>query len=97
MLNNSGPRYKRSELERLTNWDIVWCVVILLVMCVTGAVFSTIWLNSFDDPYKVAYLTFVEGSSNLKPELEGFINFWSYIIVLQVKCRHPLTFTSIDV
>lgn len=24
MLNNSGPRYKRSELERLINWDIVW-------------------------------------------------------------------------
>jgi phospholipid-translocating ATPase len=24
MLNNSGPRYKRSELERQINWDIVW-------------------------------------------------------------------------
>lgn len=38
MLNNSGPRYKRSKLERMMNWDIVWCVVILLVLCFIGAV-----------------------------------------------------------
>lgn len=84
MLNNSGPRYKRSELERLTNWDIIWCVLILLVMCFTGAIFSAIWLSSFTDPYRVPFLTFIENIDMLNPELEGFINFWSYVIVLQV-------------
>ncbi len=34
MKNNNGPRYKRSELERLMNWDVVWCVVILLVLII---------------------------------------------------------------
>ncbi|PAV81816.1 hypothetical protein WR25_00338 [Diploscapter pachys] len=41
MLNNSGPRYKRSTLEKLANIDIIWCVVILLALCVTGAVLTS--------------------------------------------------------
>ena len=31
MLNNGGPRYKRSKLERQMNIEIVWCVATLLV------------------------------------------------------------------
>lgn len=38
MQNNSGPRYKRSKLERKLNIDIVWSVVLLLLMCLTAAV-----------------------------------------------------------
>lgn len=38
MQNNSGPRYKRSKLERKLNMDIIWSVVLLLLMCVTSAV-----------------------------------------------------------
>lgn len=38
MLNNNGPRYKRSKLERQMNVDVFWCVVILLVMCLFAAV-----------------------------------------------------------
>ena len=42
MLNNSGPRYKRSELERLINWDIVWCVVLSVVgKCIANIYIST--------------------------------------------------------
>uniref|UniRef100_A0A4W2HM71 Phospholipid-transporting ATPase n=1 Tax=Bos indicus x Bos taurus TaxID=30522 RepID=A0A4W2HM71_BOBOX len=37
MLNNSGPRYKRSKLERRANTDVLWCVLLLVVMCLTGA------------------------------------------------------------
>lgn len=37
MLNNSGPRYKRSQLERKLNADILWCVLLLLIMCLFGA------------------------------------------------------------
>ncbi|KHN81926.1 putative phospholipid-transporting ATPase VD [Toxocara canis] len=96
MLNNSGPRYKRSELERLTNWDIIWCVLILLIMCFTGAIFSTIWLSSFSDPYQVPYLTFVKNVDTLNPGLEGFVNFWSYIIVLQVMIPISL-YVSIEI
>jgi phospholipid-translocating ATPase len=37
MLNNGGPRYKRSKLERFMNRDVIWCVVILLLMCLAGS------------------------------------------------------------
>ena len=84
MLNNSGPRYKRSELERLTNWDIIWCVVLLLLMCISAAIFSVVWLNSYDDPYSVSYLDFVKDTEDFNPQYRGFLNFWNFIIVLQV-------------
>ena len=38
MLNNNGPRYKRSKLERQMNVDVFWCVIILLVMCLFTAI-----------------------------------------------------------
>lgn len=37
-MNNSGPRYKRSLLERRLNRDILWCVALLIVMCLIAAV-----------------------------------------------------------
>ncbi|XP_010783261.1 probable phospholipid-transporting ATPase VA, partial [Notothenia coriiceps] len=38
MLNNNGPRYKRSKLERQMNVHVFWCVIILLVMCLFTAI-----------------------------------------------------------
>uniref|UniRef100_A0A8C9ZUI1 ATPase phospholipid transporting 10D n=1 Tax=Sander lucioperca TaxID=283035 RepID=A0A8C9ZUI1_SANLU len=38
MLNNSGPRYKRSKLEKHLNTDILWCVLLLIIMCLTAAI-----------------------------------------------------------
>lgn len=38
MMNNSGPRYKRSYLERRLNTDILWCVLLLFLMCLAAAV-----------------------------------------------------------
>lgn len=38
MMNNSGPRYKRSRLEKRLNTDILWCVVLLIVMCLIAAI-----------------------------------------------------------
>lgn len=96
MLNNSGPRYKRSALEKLTNWDIVWsvegetkkegdsrCVVILLLLCITCAVLSSVFLSSFASNYEeVPFLAPI--NKDWRPELDGFKNFWAFIIVLQV-------------
>ncbi|VDM65712.1 unnamed protein product [Strongylus vulgaris] len=86
MLNNKGPRYKRSTLERLTNLDIIWCVVILLTLCITGAVLSGVWMRSFSAPYEVPFFTWSEmaGGTEFRPSFESFWNFWSFIIVLQV-------------
>ena len=38
MLNNSGTRYKRSRLEKDINKDVLGCVVILIILCLTGAI-----------------------------------------------------------
>ncbi|RTG83244.1 phospholipid-translocating ATPase [Schistosoma bovis] len=42
-LNNSGVRFKRSKLEKQINLDVIWCVLILVVVCVTGAIGSAVW------------------------------------------------------
>lgn len=49
MLNNKGPRHKRSRLEKMMNRDIVMCVVILIIMCVIGFMGQYFWLDQFTD------------------------------------------------
>ncbi|XP_058241643.1 probable phospholipid-transporting ATPase VD isoform X2 [Hemibagrus wyckioides] len=77
MQNNSGPRYKRSKLERKLNMDIIWSVVLLLLMCVTSAVGHGVWLSGLKDPVFMI-------SDGTHPALAGFYMFWTMIIVLQV-------------
>lgn len=77
MLNNGGPRYKRSSLERQMNQDVLWCVLILIILCIIGAIGCKLWLsvfNQWDPPFK----------SEHEPSFEAFLAFWSYIIILQV-------------
>ncbi|KAK1791533.1 hypothetical protein P4O66_013537, partial [Electrophorus voltai] len=77
MQNNSGPRYKRSKLERRLNIDILWSVVILLLMCFVGAVGHGVWLSGLKDAVFMI-------PDNTHPALAGFYMFWTMIIVLQV-------------
>lgn len=80
MLNNNGPRYKRSSLERQMNGDIMWCVVILIVFCVLGALGSRMWLASFTVPlFEVPFIPY-SGA----PDYEAVLTFWTFIIILQV-------------
>ncbi|KAL5280993.1 ATP10B family protein [Megaselia abdita] len=78
MLNNSGPRYKRSKIEQLMNIDVIWCVIILLLLCIIGAVGCYAWLNSF----KILPIPYLIHS--LSPLVDSFLIFWTYIIILQV-------------
>ncbi|XP_037550714.1 probable phospholipid-transporting ATPase VD [Nematolebias whitei] len=77
MMNNSGPRYKRSKLEKRLNTDVLWCVVVLIVMCLTAALGHGLWLKNLKDP-----IFEVDGETS--PALAGFYVFWTMIIVLQV-------------
>ncbi|XP_023711362.1 probable phospholipid-transporting ATPase VD isoform X3 [Cryptotermes secundus] len=81
MLNNGGPRYKRSNLERQMNLDVIWCVLILFVLCVIGAVGCKLWLSSYEnyDNHSVPFIPLAES-----PITEGFLGFWTFIIILQV-------------
>ncbi|KAH8329082.1 hypothetical protein KR074_003510 [Drosophila pseudoananassae] len=78
MLNNSGPRYKRSQVEQQMNIDVIWCVIILLLLCVVGAIGCRMWLGSFTN-LPVPYLPF-----DVQADVEGVWAFWRYIIILQV-------------
>ncbi|GAB0089123.1 Phospholipid-transporting ATPase [Sergentomyia squamirostris] len=78
MLNNSGPRYKRSQLEQQMNIDVIWCVFILIILCVIGAVGCKMWLKSFEG-MTVPFLPF-----EINPSREGLLTFWTFVIILQI-------------
>nr|XP_012316500.1 probable phospholipid-transporting ATPase VB isoform X2 [Aotus nancymaae] len=82
MLNNSGPRYKRSKIERRINTDIFFCIGILILMCLIGAVGHSIWNGTFEEhpPFDVP-----EANGSFLPHaLGGFYMFLTMIILLQV-------------
>ncbi len=81
MLNNGGPRYKRSKLERQMNLEVVWCVLILIFLCVVGAIGSGTWLATFD-----SYVPFLNTlyAEDTQPGFQGFLTFWTFVIILQI-------------
>lgn len=82
MLNNPGPRYKRSKLERRANTDVLWCVLLLLIMCLTGALGHGIWLCRYEN---VPFFNIPDPDGHMmSPALAGFYMFWTMIILLQV-------------
>ncbi|XP_033991199.1 probable phospholipid-transporting ATPase VD isoform X1 [Trematomus bernacchii] len=89
MMNNSGPRYKRSQLERHLNTVVLWCVLLLFIMCLTAAIGHGLWLKNLKDPV-------FEVDSETSPALAGFYVFWTMIIVLQVLIPISL-YVSIEV
>uniref|UniRef100_A0A8C6XW15 Phospholipid-transporting ATPase n=1 Tax=Naja naja TaxID=35670 RepID=A0A8C6XW15_NAJNA len=78
MLNTTGARYKRSKLEKRMNRDILWCVLLLIVMCFIGAIGHRRWLRANPTPPLYA------SGKELPAELGGFLMFWTMIILLQV-------------
>uniref|UniRef100_A0A8C5KLF5 Phospholipid-transporting ATPase n=1 Tax=Jaculus jaculus TaxID=51337 RepID=A0A8C5KLF5_JACJA len=82
MLNNSGPRYKRSKIERRMNTDIFFCIGLLFLMCLIGAIGHSLWNGTFNDhpPFDVP-----DANGNFLPlALGGFYMFLTMIILLQV-------------
>ncbi|KAG1668792.1 putative phospholipid-transporting ATPase VD [Nymphon striatum] len=111
MLNNDGPRYKRSNLEKLMNWDVAWCVLILVVLCSIGAIGkykevlsglvlfqmlgSGLWVSHFDNSTIVPYIPFGV-AADFNPAMEGFLAFWTFVIILQVMIPLSL-YVSIEI
>ncbi|XP_061048221.1 phospholipid-transporting ATPase VD isoform X3 [Eubalaena glacialis] len=82
MLNNSGPRYKRSNLERRANTDVLCCVLLLVIMSLTGALGHGIWLSRYEN---IPFFNIPEPDGHvISPVLGGFYMFWTMIILLQV-------------
>ena len=81
MLNSLGPRYKRSKMEARINKDLLWCWVFLFVLCSTGAIGAGVWNASFSTP---APFLAVLAISDIDPAMEGFLTFWTFVIILQI-------------
>ncbi|KAM6977625.1 phospholipid-transporting ATPase VB [Aplochiton taeniatus] len=82
MLNSSGPRYKRSKLEHKLNYNIVYCIILLCIMCLIGALGHFIWLQSL--PSAPPYLVPDSHGQHIPPPLSGFYTFFTMIILLQI-------------
>uniref|UniRef100_A0AAX7UJR7 Phospholipid-transporting ATPase n=1 Tax=Astatotilapia calliptera TaxID=8154 RepID=A0AAX7UJR7_ASTCA len=82
MLNNSGPRYKRSKLERRLNIDVLFCVILLFTMCLIGALGHYLWLNAM--PVVPPYLVPPTSGQLDRPSLTSFYMFFTMIILLQI-------------
>ena len=82
MLNNGGPRHKRTGLERIMNTEVVWCVVILAVLCFVGATGNVLWLKSFAS--KVFFLPESDENGPSAGFYDAVRSFLTFIIILQV-------------
>ncbi|XP_074649753.1 phospholipid-transporting ATPase VD-like isoform X2 [Tubulanus polymorphus] len=92
LLNNHGPRFKRSKLERRINKDVMWCVAILAILCFSGAIGYAVWLSGYKNAENVVFLPF-ESLDQAKPVYQAFISFWIFIILLQAIIPLPLYVT----
>ena len=81
MLNSLGPRFKRSKMEGRINKDLLWCWIFLFVLCLIGAVGCGFWNSSFSS--KAPFLA-VLSTDDVNPLKEGFLTFWTFIIILQI-------------
>ncbi|VDN40483.1 unnamed protein product [Gongylonema pulchrum] len=81
MLNNSGARYKRSSLEIITNRFILYCILILIGMCLFAGIASTLWLLSFS-PHtgRVIFIIMITKSA----VTDGILNLVSAILNYQI-------------
>ncbi|KAJ6667504.1 hypothetical protein lerEdw1_016625 [Lerista edwardsae] len=96
LLNNSGPRYKRSKLERQMNVDVLWCVLILIVMCLFSAIGHGIWVWQYDDKKKPVFDVPGPDGKYLSPFQAAIYLFLTMIIVFQVLIPISL-YVSIEV
>ncbi|KAI9844794.1 MAG: hypothetical protein M1838_002030 [Thelocarpon superellum] len=79
MVNAGATPSKRSRIARELNWNVIYNFVILLVMCIVSAVVQgVIWGQGH---HSLDYFEF--GSIGGTPALDGFITFWTVIILFQ--------------
>ena len=79
VLNSGVTPSKRSRISRELNWNVIYNFVILFFMCFSsGVIQGVIWSSG---NRSLDYFEF--GSIGGSPPLEGFITFWSSVILFQ--------------
>jgi phospholipid-translocating ATPase len=79
MLNSGTTPSKRARLARDLNWNVIYNFIILFFMClVSGIIQGVTWAQGDNS------LDFFEfGSIGGSPPLDGFVTFWSAVILFQ--------------
>ena len=79
MINSGLTPSKRSRISRELNWNVIYNFIILFFMClISGIVQGVTWSKGKNS------LDFFEfGSIGGNPALDGFITFWSALILFQ--------------
>jgi phospholipid-transporting ATPase len=84
MMNSTAPPFKRSQVEKSTNTQILILFIILLVICLISAVASEIWLNK--NAYTHWYLGFGElAPSNFAYTFLTFIILYNNLIPISLQ------------
>uniref|UniRef100_A0A0R3S4T8 PhoLip_ATPase_N domain-containing protein n=1 Tax=Elaeophora elaphi TaxID=1147741 RepID=A0A0R3S4T8_9BILA len=81
MMSSSHPSYKRSSLEITTNHFIVYCIAILIGMCLFTGIASMLWLSSYSPHTNEVIFVIMITSSVI---IDGIINFVSSILIYQI-------------
>jgi len=79
MLNNGEKRRKTSTLDSLLARDLLWCIIILIVLCTTSAVVSQAGEKQWYVPVDKRDI-----SSSSEKFVDGFFNFLAMLIIMQV-------------
>ncbi|KAG5679223.1 hypothetical protein PVAND_008805 [Polypedilum vanderplanki] len=83
MRNSTSAPLKRSTVDKLTNTQILMLFFILVVLCVTSAIFNQIWtLNYFMDHW---YLGIIDGTKNFAYNLLTFIILYNNLIPISLQ------------
>lgn len=61
------------------NLDVIWCVVILVILCIVGAVGCRLWLSAYGNITNIPFIPVAHD-----PSYEGMLTFWTFVIILQV-------------
>lgn len=79
MLNAGNAPRKRARLARELNWNVIYNFIILFFMCLVAGIVQGVTWSGTNNTWK--YFEF--GSIGGRPSLDGFITFWSAVVLFQ--------------
>lgn len=88
MMNDGGPRFKRSKLEFRIQRDTIYCGVLLFILCGVGAVGQSLWLGQLSAIPNVPFLFGL--TDEYDQGTQGVITFFTFVIYLQSMIPLPL-------
>lgn len=66
------------------NVDVIWCVIILVILCVVGATGCRLWLSAYASSagYIAGSIPFLYDIQD--PSYESMLAFWMFIVIFQI-------------